>query len=113
MSQLDHSLGPTSGHPTLADVIARVDAHSGLAPRYKRELKSALHTFCRAADADPATVPAELNHVREIFRRLSPAQAEVSRGRWNNIRCLMLAALRHTGVRTLGTRSALAPAWSA
>jgi hypothetical protein len=98
---------------TFADVIAHLQADPALPVGRRRELVSALRTTARLLDMDPAAVPAEPRALRQRFRDLSPAAAGISQGRWNNLRSLVLAALKHAGVRVLPGRAPkpLGPAW--
>jgi integrase len=100
---------------SLADVIARLQADPDLPLDQQRGMVSALRTVARLFDADPATIPADPRFLRNRLATLSPAAGGISRGRWNNIRSLMLAALRHAGVCTMRgrARERLAPAWEA
>ena len=94
-------LGVPAAHPvaTLADVIAHLQADPDLPIGRRRELISAQRTLARLLDLDPAAVPAEPRGLRQRFRDLSPAAAGISQGRWNNLRSLVLAALKLAGVR--------------
>ncbi|MDA8250224.1 MAG: site-specific integrase [Rhodospirillales bacterium] len=100
---------------TLADVIAHLQADPALPVGRRRELISALRTTARLFGLDPAAVPAEPRALRQRFRDLSSAAAGVSQGRWNNLRSLVLAALKQAGVRVLPGRAPdpLSPAWQA
>lgn len=98
---------------SLADVIARIEADQNLAAARKREMLSALRSISRILTAAGQPLSAEPRLLRQHLNGVSHNSAGLSRGRWNNIRSLTLAALKHAGVRTMpGNRHhALAPPW--
>jgi hypothetical protein len=105
---------PTPGAGlTLADVIVRLDADPGLAPRRRAELLSAVQTLCRLLNAAPDAIPAQPKILRQRLATVSPAAGGIGRGRWNNVRSLTLAALKLAGVRTMRgrTRALLTLEW--
>jgi integrase len=113
LSDLSNSMTPRSC--SLADIISSLQANSNLSLSQQREMISALRAVARFLDTDPAAIPADPRHLRNRLAALSPASFRISRGRWNNIRSLTLAALRQCGVRTMQgrARAPLAPAWEA
>jgi hypothetical protein len=100
---------------TLADVLRHLETDQGLGPARIREMRSALHTICRALGADPSLVPAEPRQLRPRLSKLTPAIAGVSRRRWNNIKSLTLRALKLAGLKSMAGRSRepLARDWEA
>ncbi len=98
---------------TLADVVARLQVDPALSIRRRRDLISAVRTLGRLAGTRLADMPTSPANLRQVFDTLSPAAAGLSEDRWNNIRSLVPAALRHAGVRTMArrTREPLAPEW--
>lgn len=110
----DESAAQAAGQ-TLADVIAQLEADQSLAAPRKREMLSALRSICRILTAASQPLSAEPRLLRQHLDGVSHMSAGLSRGRWNNIRSLTLAALKHAGVRTMvrGRRQPLALAWQA
>jgi integrase len=100
---------------TLADVLQHLETDQVLGPARIREMRSALHTICRALGADPSLVPAEPRQLRPRLSKLTPAIAGVSRRRWSNIRSLALRALKLAGLKSMAGRSRepLARDWEA
>jgi integrase len=98
---------------TIADVIARLEADDGLGSVRRAEMLSALRTICRVLNANPQFVPAEPRNLRQRLHGITYAAAGVSRGRWNNIRSLTLAAIMRAGIRAMpgGSRQPLAFSW--
>jgi integrase len=96
-------------------VLRRLEADDDLDERRRREMRSALHSVCRALGADPSLVPAEPRLLRPKLAKVTPAAAGVSKGRWGNVRSLALTALKHVGLQSMAGRSRdpLAPEWEA
>ena len=103
----------TASGVNLADVMACLEAHPALSPRQRREMVSALRTIARLMGTDLSAIPADPPGLRRRLEAVSPAAGGLSQGRWNNIRSLTLAALKHAGVQTMPGRSRepLLPAW--
>jgi integrase len=101
------------GIVTLADVIERLRADATLSPRRRDDLCSALRTVSRALGLDPSMLAADPRSLRQRLSQLSPAGLGISAGRWRNVRSLVLAALRHVGVKAMPSRycAGLSPAW--
>ena len=104
---------PASPAPrTLADLIRRVDLASDLSPRRRQELRSALRTIARLLGPDPALIPAGPPLLVRRLAEIAPAAHGLSRGRWNNIRSLLGAALALTQPMMPGQhREPLTPDW--
>src|SRR5271155_5194081 len=100
---------------TVADIIARIGGDASLTQRQRRGRCSALRSVCRVLGADPSSVPAELRYLRERLAKLSPASGRLGKGRWTNIRSLVLAAFAQAGIPTMPGRATdpLTPAWEA
>jgi integrase len=100
---------------TLADVLRRLEADQTLDPPRRREMRSAINTLCRALGTDPSAVPAGPRQLRQKLSKLTAAMAGVSTGRLNNIKSLLLKALKRAGLKSMPGRSRepLAPPWEA
>ena len=106
------AIGPIPGI-SIADVIARLEADPSLSPARRLAMLSALRTMCRVLSASPRSVPAEFRNLRRRLEGVAPAATGLSRGRWNNVRSLTLAALRQAGIRAMpgGRHRPLGLAW--
>jgi integrase len=100
---------------TIADLIALVMAHPDLKPARRADITSALRTMCRALKTEPECLVANLRDISKRLAKVSPVSIGVTRGRWSNVRNLVLAALRLVGIRALPGRyrEPLPPAWEA
>ena len=100
---------------TLADVIAKIQAHPDLPPRRQRDLVSAIRTVSKGLSLDPALVAADPRSLRKRFEQLSPALLGVSRGRFTNLRSLVVTAVAMAGVKMMPgrAREPLSPEWEA
>ena len=109
------TLSPVARSPatSLAEVVTRLESDPALSTRRRRDMISAMRTLSRLAGTTLDAMPASPPSLRQAFEATSPAIAGLGRGRWNNIRSLTLAALRHTGERTMArrTRQPLAANW--
>jgi hypothetical protein len=104
----------------LADVIVRLEGDSDLAPGRRRELISALRTASRVINRDvldlgPESIEAQPQLLARRLAGVTRGSTGIGLRRWNNVRSLTLAALKHVGVPTVPGRSseAFAPAWRA
>ena len=99
---------------SLADLLATIQG-GNLPERRRQEFASAVRTAARALGKPPENIPAEARLLASRLKEVAPAAIGISRGRWNNIRSLVVAALRQTGVRAMAGRgrSPLSMAWAA
>lgn len=113
MDHHEHAHPSVSGGLTLTHVMSRIEGHPDLAPSRRQEMVSALRTVARALGSEPASIPADLSVLRKRLAGVSAMSAGVSRGRWNNVRSLTMAALKSAGVRIMPKRrgGATAMAW--
>jgi hypothetical protein len=116
------SLLPATPPPTtptlvlnLANVIARLEADGDLPTVRRREWISALHTVARVLNLGPELIEAQPQLLARRLAGVTRGSTGIGIGRWNNVRSLVLAALKHVGVPTMPGRSseAFAPAWRA
>ena len=105
---------------SLADVIARLQGDSDLAPARRREWICALRTASRVInrgglDLGPESIEAQPQLLARRLAGVTRGSTGIGLGRWNNVRSLTLAALKHVGVPTVPGRSseAFSPAWRA
>lgn len=82
---------------TLKDVLDRLGT-ADLAESRRRDLRSAVVTFCKLVDGAPASIPLELAEIRRTLDRLVPAEAQVSAKRWSNLRSDLAAAVGASGL---------------
>jgi integrase len=83
--------------PNMAIILERVDDPGNLSPTKRRDLKSAIRSFCRLIGKDPAIVPANINWLHVRIRRVSPAAHHITKKRLANIKSDVLKALELTG----------------
>ena len=98
---------------SMADLLSLLDTAPGIAPKRRRDLKSAVRRFCDLAERDPHSVPADIATLRAALRRVHAAQAGVGTKTLANIKANVLAALRlrrKEGAPT-SRRRPLSPGW--
>lgn len=100
---------------TFADAIALLQQDQTLPPRRQGEMVSALRTTARLFGLEPAALPADFPTLRARFRTIAPATGGFSRRRLDNLRSLLLLALRtaRAGVVSPTRSRPLCPAWQA
>src|SRR4051794_15119379 len=84
--------GSRSSSATLADVIAAVHA-ADLSDSRRRDMSSALRTVCGLIERNPEDVPLDLRALALRLKQVAPLAHGLSRGRWNNVRSLLRAAI--------------------
>jgi len=98
---------------SLADLLATIQA-ADLPERRRQELASAIRTAARALNRSPEDVPANARLLARRLKEVSPAAIGISRGRWNNVRALLRAALALVQPIAPGRhRNDLSPEWLA
>ncbi|MBT5319854.1 MAG: hypothetical protein HOL45_08105, partial [Chloroflexi bacterium] len=83
--------------PNMATILERLDDLDTLSANKRRDLKSAVRSFCRLIGKDPALVPANINWLHVRIRRVSPAAHDITKKRLANIKSDVLKALELTG----------------
>lgn len=69
--------------PTLQDVLDKIEGlETGTK---KRDLKSAVNTFCRIVEKRPAEVPAVPREIRALRESVSPLAVGITERRWKNV----------------------------
>src|SRR5262245_15466849 len=103
---------PSGSKITLQDVLERLGAAS-IGESRRRDLRSAVATYAKLVGQEPAAAALDLAERRRTLDRMVPAQAQVSRKRWANLRSDLAAAIDASGLVTMLKTSGLAvdPAW--
>ena len=97
----------------LADLLAFLKT-SNLPERKRQELTSAIRTAARALGRSPEEIPADGRLLANRLKEVAPAAIGISRGRWNNVRALLRAALNLVKPMSPGRhRNDLLPEWAA
>jgi integrase len=99
--------------PSLADLIARIEAAKELPLRTRQNWVWALRAIARAAGDEPAAVPAHLEFLRIVLERAAPASLGMTRAAWNNARSLAGKALVWAGFMQMPNhyQAKFSPAW--
>jgi hypothetical protein len=99
--------------PSLEHVFERLGTVEGLSTRGRADCRSALRSLARIIDRSLSKIPASPQYLRSRMDELAPARFGLSRGRWANLRSLVLKALKLAGVVALPSRhvSPLLPEW--
>lgn len=87
--------------PTLADLLARIQAEEALPLRARQNWCWALRAVSRAVGRDPTAVPGHPKFLRKLLDRAAPASLGMSRAGWNNARSLMGKALKWAGLASI------------
>jgi integrase len=105
--------GAVSALPSLEHVFERLGTVEGLSARGRADCRSALRSLARIIDRSLREIPASPQYLRSRMDELAPARFGLSRGRWANLRSLVLKALKLAGVVALPSRhvSPLLPEW--
>jgi integrase len=113
MSSSNGSRTESASDPCLADLLATIQA-GNLPERKRQELASAIRTAARALGRPPENIPAEARLLASRLKEVAPAAIGISRGRWNNVRALLRAALALIQPISPGRhRNGLLPEWLA
>jgi integrase len=99
--------------PSLADLIARIEAAKGLPLRTRQNWVWALRAIARAAGDELAAVPAHPEFLRTVLERAAPASLGMTRAAWNNARSLAGKALAWAGFTQMPNhyQAKFSPAW--
>jgi integrase len=112
--KLDPKPKTTAVPATLQDVIHRLADNCSLSKTRRRDLRSAVVTFAKLRGAAPAAIPLDLAGIRATLDAKVPAEAQVSRKRWANLRSDLASAIEASGLRPMlkTTGVELNEAWS-
>lgn len=83
--------------PNMGIILEQIDDLDTLSANKRRDLKSAIRSFCRLIRKEPALVPANINWLHIRIRRVSPAAHDITKKRLANIKSDVLKALELTG----------------
>ena len=98
---------------TLADLLAAVAA-ADLPARRRHDMASAVRTVARLLGGTPGELPASPRLLANRLADVAPAAHGISQPRWNNLRCLLRAALALLGPVAPGRHlGGLSPGWQA
>ena len=113
MSTASSSRAAATLPPSLADVLVAIAA-ADLPARRKQDLASAVRSAARALGRPPEQVPADPRLLASRLAELAPLALGFSKGRWNNLRSLLRAALELVTAMAPGRHlTPLSPAWQA
>jgi integrase len=103
---------PTGVELTLQDLLDRLGT-ADVADSRRRDLRSAVTSYAKLVEQEPASIPLELAELRRTLDCLVPAEAEVSAKRWANLRSDLAAAIDASGFMPMLKTADLPvdPAW--
>jgi integrase len=109
------AIKPAESEPSLADVIAAVDASHSLTDTRKRDLRSAVKRVAVFLDGTPANIALELSVISVKLRAISPAAVGVIDKTLSNIRADFMAAVEASGLKPVqrAATADLNPVWQA
>lgn len=90
---------PSSRALTLAQLSQHLSACGDITPRQQVELRSAINTFARVCDRDPADVVADPAVIRTLAAKAQWKLAGLTKGTWANIVSRLGKAMQLGGVR--------------
>jgi hypothetical protein len=88
---------PTGSKITLQDVLERLAA-ADIGDCRRRDLRSAVTTYAKLLGQEPKSIAVDLTELRRTLDRMVPAEAQVSRKRWANLRSDLTAAIDTAGL---------------
>jgi hypothetical protein len=83
--------------PSMALILERIDSLTELTATKRRDLKSAIRSFCKLIGKHPADVVANINWLQVRIRRVAPTAHNISKKRLANIKSDVIKALTRTG----------------
>ncbi|MDM7968159.1 MAG: site-specific integrase [Paracoccaceae bacterium] len=102
------------GTLVFADLIAKLQADTGLTPGRQRDLISAIRRTAKALGRPLETIPADPTWLRPRIERIVPAGIGLTPKSWSNVRSDLQAALAHLGItkRPVNRKWHLSPVWA-
>ena len=107
--------GASMAAPTLADVLAYIEANSSLSATRRRDLRSSIKVVARVLDREAGLIPALPSRLREEFAQVLPAAHRISLKTWATVRSNVLSAIELSGVAKIvrTSRHTVTPEWHA
>jgi len=102
--QVSRSAFATPGQPSLADLIARVEAASDPPKTTRQNWCWALRTVARVASKAPAAIPAHPDFLRRLMGKAAPGSMGLGAGAWNNAKSLTGKAMAWAGLISIPGR---------
>ena len=98
---------------SLAELRVRIEADHELPVYKRRDIASACRSLAEWFHLPEASIPASAPYIRDRLERVHPTLINVTRRRVQNVRSLILGAMRHLKINTkLAPASAkLSPDW--
>jgi integrase len=89
---------PSAAPATMQAVLDRLARDGVLSDTRRRDLRSAITSFAKLRGQPPAAIPLDLADIRRTLDRMVPAQAQISRKRWANLRSDLARAIEASGM---------------
>lgn len=101
--------------PTLAELLAHIQADTTLSERQRKDWASALRSLAKGLGQPVDILRADPVDLRQRLRGVTPAMAGFRPGRWRNVLSLVTGALTHGGIVVVANRLDVepSPAWQA
>ncbi|WP_198376346.1 site-specific integrase [Neoroseomonas rubea] len=101
--------------PTLAELMARIQADTTLSESRRKDWASALRSLAKGLGQPVDILRAGPVDLRQRLRGVTPAMAGFRPGRWRNVLSLVTGALTHVGIVVVASRIDMepSPAWQA
>ena len=114
LKQVSRSAFAAPGQPSLADLIARVEAAPDLPRTIRQNWCWALRTVARVAGKAPAAIPAHPDFLRRLMGKAAPGSMGLGTGAWNNAKSLTGKAMAWAGLISIPGRyqAPYTPEWS-
>ena len=101
---LSGGIRAASTAPTLAAVMAGIEADNALSKRRRQDMLSALRTVGRVLRRPLAELPAHPSALRNLLKEFAPSQAGMSERYWCNVSSLLRSTLQHAGISHVPAR---------
>src|SRR5262245_53994935 len=106
------AIAPTGNHSsTMAELMVAIERDPILSATRKRDLVSAVRSFCRLLKLEPSATPASHAYFRRHVQRFNHLTAGTSRKTFQNVQALVSAALQRFGTAKQPVRQELSLEW--
>jgi integrase len=114
LKQVSRSSFAAPGQPSLADLIARVEAAPDLPRTTRQNWCWALRTVARVSGMAPAAIPAHPDFLRRLMGKAAPGSMGLCTGAWNNAKSLTGKAMTWAGLISIPGRyqAPYTPEWN-